>query len=344
MSERDDLLRAICADPDADAPRLVYADWLDEHGDPDRAAFIRAECEYARLPADDPRRARAGARRRELYSLHAEAWAGELPKLPGVTWSSVPVQFRRGFVEHVSFTNAATFLRHAAAVFSSAPIQSVHFGRLTGPGGAQVVGSPYLAVVTRLTIETFGGGMGTAGAVALARSPHLGRLDFIDLQRHAIGDEGARALAESPNLPSLRQIDLGHNGLGPGAGALLLGPAARIRPRQVMLGGNGLGDAGAEALALSPTRELVGLALDGNGIGNAGARALAASPALAGLRWLDLNGNRITAAGAAALVTSPHLAALERLELVGNPIPKVRAAALRRRFRGKTLLLGGPAD
>src|SRR4051794_27217534 len=29
--------------PDDDAPRLVYADWLDENGNPERAEFIRAQ-------------------------------------------------------------------------------------------------------------------------------------------------------------------------------------------------------------------------------------------------------------------------------------------------------------
>lgn len=39
------LLRAILHDPYNDALRLVYADWLDEHGDPDRAEFIRLQIE-----------------------------------------------------------------------------------------------------------------------------------------------------------------------------------------------------------------------------------------------------------------------------------------------------------
>lgn len=39
------LYRAICANPDEDTPRLVYADWLQEHGDEDRAEFIRVQCE-----------------------------------------------------------------------------------------------------------------------------------------------------------------------------------------------------------------------------------------------------------------------------------------------------------
>ena len=34
--------------PDDDAPRLVYADWLEDNGDPQRAEFIRVQCELAR--------------------------------------------------------------------------------------------------------------------------------------------------------------------------------------------------------------------------------------------------------------------------------------------------------
>lgn len=34
-------LRAIAANPDDDTPRLVFADWLEEHGEPERAEFVR---------------------------------------------------------------------------------------------------------------------------------------------------------------------------------------------------------------------------------------------------------------------------------------------------------------
>jgi uncharacterized protein (TIGR02996 family) len=42
---------AVIADTEDDAPRLVYADWLDDHGDADRADFIRVQC---RLAASSP--------------------------------------------------------------------------------------------------------------------------------------------------------------------------------------------------------------------------------------------------------------------------------------------------
>jgi uncharacterized protein (TIGR02996 family) len=48
------LLAGIAAEPDEDAPRLVYADYLDEHGDHDRAEFIRVQCEAERCRRGDP--------------------------------------------------------------------------------------------------------------------------------------------------------------------------------------------------------------------------------------------------------------------------------------------------
>ena len=51
MSDRDALLEAVFSNPADDAPRLVYADWLDEHGEPAQAAFIRAQVELARTEA-----------------------------------------------------------------------------------------------------------------------------------------------------------------------------------------------------------------------------------------------------------------------------------------------------
>ena len=43
MTERDSLSAAVLADPADDLPRLVFADWCDDHGDPDRAEFIRLQ-------------------------------------------------------------------------------------------------------------------------------------------------------------------------------------------------------------------------------------------------------------------------------------------------------------
>lgn len=42
------LLAAIIAAPDDDLPRLVYADWIEERGRPERAAFVRVQCRIGR--------------------------------------------------------------------------------------------------------------------------------------------------------------------------------------------------------------------------------------------------------------------------------------------------------
>jgi uncharacterized protein (TIGR02996 family) len=48
MSGAEGFLSGIRAEPDDDAPRLVFADWLEDQGDAERAEFIRVQCELAR--------------------------------------------------------------------------------------------------------------------------------------------------------------------------------------------------------------------------------------------------------------------------------------------------------
>jgi len=47
-NDEADLLRAVFATPDDDLPRLVYADWLTENGEPEYGDFIRVQVELAR--------------------------------------------------------------------------------------------------------------------------------------------------------------------------------------------------------------------------------------------------------------------------------------------------------
>jgi uncharacterized protein (TIGR02996 family) len=58
-------IRAILASPEDDAPRLIFADWLDERGDP-RAEYLRLLCAVDGLPEGDPRTAEMTARLRML--------------------------------------------------------------------------------------------------------------------------------------------------------------------------------------------------------------------------------------------------------------------------------------
>src|SRR5947207_2720423 len=92
-------LAAIAARSDDDLPRLIFADWLDERGDADRAEFIRLQC------SDDPD---AAARAANLEANYRREWLAELP---GVYHA----EFRRGFAEHLVLP-ASTFLSVGAVL------------------------------------------------------------------------------------------------------------------------------------------------------------------------------------------------------------------------------------
>ena len=53
VTDGDALLHAILADPTDDLVRLVYADWLDEVGEPDRAGLIRVQIELVHTILDE---------------------------------------------------------------------------------------------------------------------------------------------------------------------------------------------------------------------------------------------------------------------------------------------------
>src|SRR5438552_18844634 len=66
-------LKAIRADPADDALRLIYADWLEEHGDP-RAEYLRLRHQITSSPK--PLRPRRGVLKRlgELYEVLDKDW------------------------------------------------------------------------------------------------------------------------------------------------------------------------------------------------------------------------------------------------------------------------------
>jgi uncharacterized protein (TIGR02996 family) len=76
VTDNDAFLQAIIESPEDDNLRLVYADWMDEHGQLERAEFIRVGVQLAHLPGDDPRRQELVARGRKLLNQHARCWLG----------------------------------------------------------------------------------------------------------------------------------------------------------------------------------------------------------------------------------------------------------------------------
>jgi uncharacterized protein (TIGR02996 family) len=82
IREEEAFLQAVIENPEDDAPRLIFADWLEEHGQPERAEFIRVQCELARLPEQEHRRKELLAREQGLLKEHEKEWTAPLSLWP----------------------------------------------------------------------------------------------------------------------------------------------------------------------------------------------------------------------------------------------------------------------
>src|SRR5690242_9892719 len=78
-----------------DAPRLVFADWLEDNGQAHRAEFIRLQCRLAGVDELDPQRQALKQREWELLAVHRDDWT---QALPAWVWTQGPPEFQRGFV------------------------------------------------------------------------------------------------------------------------------------------------------------------------------------------------------------------------------------------------------
>ncbi len=179
-AETAGLLDAVRLAPDDDGPRLIYADWLDAAGRPERADFIRVQLALARLPGHDPRRANLGRTEADLLARFADAWAEPFRGL-----ATGPV-FRRGFVEEVKVT-ARQFLARPFELFAAGPVRRLHLLDAASHLAAVAL-SPHLDRLTGLSL--FGQHLRDGLPHALADSPHLGRLTHLHVGRNPIGDRG----------------------------------------------------------------------------------------------------------------------------------------------------------
>ena len=117
MTTRDALLADILAKSDDDLPRLVYADWLEENGEPERANVIRCHIEAAKKHPSSEVTGRTqyvttdGVEASEFFKLMAvvTAWTSDPDKngLCGVLGELAGrnnVVWERGFVAEVRCT------------------------------------------------------------------------------------------------------------------------------------------------------------------------------------------------------------------------------------------------
>lgn len=341
MDHEDAFVQAVVEDPDDDAPRLVFADWLDDHGEADRAALIRTQCALAKIDQHDPRRSELERREDDLLAEHGAKWVK----------AEVPLafrranRFRRGFAEHTS-GKAETFVArrtHLAALpASSVRLARSHpddlraFGTLPWPGLRNLhlydfrseslpvlLDAPYLPELRKLRFSGWSQSLSVPAVAALLDSP-AAAFTHLDLDSFCLHDRDVRMLLASPTAARLEYLRLD---------VLLdrdvptLADTDRLpRLRHFDVDDDVLlTDSALRALAASP-RSLRLRKLNLGRLSNLtddGYRALAASPHLANLADLVVSGNGLTDDGVRALVESPHLRSLVRLEVSATSGTKV---------------------
>ena len=84
MPDRESFIAAIAAEPDDDLPRLVFADWLDENGEPERAEFIRVQIRRAAPGLSQQEADALHNAANELFEDHGPKWYGAFLSALGV--------------------------------------------------------------------------------------------------------------------------------------------------------------------------------------------------------------------------------------------------------------------
>ncbi len=341
-------LRAILDAPEDDAPRLVYADWFDDHGDADRAAFLRVGCERARLE-EGPRWAALVARERQLLAAHGDAWKREV-----AAWARPGCWFERGFVAGVE-CRAGQFCDGGRGLCRRAPVRHAVLRMVTGfltqlTLGPKLTPLRQLDLLDGVSFRHLPGllaspqlaglrGLGLCGSAAqepnreaaLAELGRLTALEELTLTVCPLTPPLVQTLLRASVLPRLRALRLAADELREGLPMLLESPElprltslqishTRYFCRQTCAPG---------APPTAPLRLLAGspllprlerLSLAGNGMDGGALGALLAWPALDRLRVLDLSANRLDDGAVERFLAAPHLPPLRALYLRANPV------------------------
>lgn len=279
--DEQSLLAAVAADPASDLPRLVYADWLDDHGQAIRAEFVRLQCEIAKLEvgprAEVDRNWRLWKRQQDLLDDY-------LPELlgPAAFLAECRPILERGFPASARLGDAE-FVRHATQLAALTPRPRLHVDHDGGRPPTVFLSSPHLDRVTGLSWANEWASGDDLYPVEPVRalvgaSGRLIRLDELEIGGWVLSDAHAELLAAA-DFPALRSLDLGHNELS---------------------------DAGVVALLAAPyVRRLARIRLDNNPIGDQAAFELADRLGkVATFRTLDFRRTRVSSAGQAALTAA----------------------------------------
>jgi uncharacterized protein (TIGR02996 family) len=237
MTHADAFLHDILAHPDDDAPRLIFADWLEEQGDAKsvaRAEFIRIQCALAAGNLPQQRRAELYGRQRHIVDTWGKEWVRPIRRLVQ-SW-----EFHRGFIDDVTMW-AHTFLDRAGQLFCRAPIR-------------------YVSLRTRMYRQSYPDIHAPLNVAALADNKYLRRLRGLDLRQNQLESHHVRALVVSEHLANLTELGLSYDCIGDSGIRALAGWPLLSQLEYLNLRGNDIGANGVrvlthtlEKLAGSPT-------------------------------------------------------------------------------------------
>jgi uncharacterized protein (TIGR02996 family) len=347
MSDERALLAAIWEHPHEDTPRLMYADWLEENGQPERGEFIRVQCELAQLDEwDEEKRPTLEKREKKLWKRFEKAWRA---KLRGALRGA---PFHRGFIAPKERrASAERFCALEASDFAAAPTWDY---TIDGPtaGLAELARCANLRRLTRLkfwlsvtpeeaaemmssshlrTVRALGLGYGLnwgRNLAALAANPATESLAELDVNE-GFDDAVAAALASTPAFAKLRTLSTyRHTLTAAGVGALFNSPHLAGLTELVLPGW--YAEEGARAIAESrPHFRLRKLVMYGAPMTDAGVALVADWPGLESVRSLNIGG-RCEVIGPRALARSPHARNLRELDLGLSNLSREGALALAR--------------
>ena len=213
------LLDAVIADPEADGPRLVYADWLQQHGDVARGELIAVQCALARLDNIEEHN-RLKARDFELVKQHGNRWCAEIGigEVRNNWYPSVwAADFHRGFVEVLEMPSVAFAV--VPQLFSLEPVRAL---TLIGHSDAlsRLPSSIYLRRLRSFGIRTLN--VSDEFLAELIRSPMLTGLERFEIEDQDLGRRSLEALGET----ALRELSLRTPSLDLAVHVLLRSPLA----------------------------------------------------------------------------------------------------------------------
>jgi uncharacterized protein (TIGR02996 family) len=324
----------VLAHPEDDTPRLIYADWLEDLGEADRAEFIRSQIERIHLHPGHPRSRWLLQREVALLERGEFAWAG--PLLPQLV---THFAYRRGFVESISLS-ARDFLRRGEELFRLAPLRRIHLTEVLDLQELLADSSQarhFASLLTRVRELDFNRTyLNDVAGQALLGLPELPRPRGLHLANCSLSGAALEVLAASPVLEEVVTLEISASGTSPEGLSALLQSRHLRKLEHLVLRGFRMGDRGIGVLIGSPVLSRVRtLFLGHNGLSDTGVRALLESRALTRLQGLELSFNYLTPAGLAELAGSRGLGQLTDLNLSHNHLGNPGARVL-----GDTPLLG----